>query len=137
MSRLQREQPVRQLLALVKPNLSIWADLELVTEAVNELIFNAWRFTAGRDQGIIEAGRDVGEQGETIYFVRDNGTGFNMAYINALFEPFQRIETMQEAQEQGIGLAKVKRIIAKRGGRLWAEGNPNDGATFYFTLSGA
>ncbi|MDO8719163.1 MAG: PAS domain S-box protein [Polaromonas sp.] len=136
-SRLQREQPVRQLVVLVQPNLSIWADLQLVTEAVNELIFNAWRFTAGRDQGIIEVGSDIGEQGETIYFVRDNGTGFNMAYINTLFEPFQRIETMQEAQEQGIGLAKVKRIIAKHGGRLWAESHPDDGATFYFTLSGA
>jgi light-regulated signal transduction histidine kinase (bacteriophytochrome) len=136
-SRLQREQPVRQLVVLIQPNLSIWADLQLVTEAVNELIFNAWRFTAGRDQGIIEVGSDIGEQGETIYFVRDNGTGFDMAYINTLFQPFQRIETMQEAPEQGIGLAKVKRIIAKHGGRLWAESNPNDGATFYFTLSGA
>jgi light-regulated signal transduction histidine kinase (bacteriophytochrome) len=136
-SRLQREQPDRPLLALVQPNLSIWADLELVTEAVNELIFNAWRFTTGRDQSIIEVGSEIGEKGETIYFVRDNGRGFNMSYANTLFEPFQRIETMQEAEGQGIGLAKVKRIIAKHGGRLWAESNPNHGTTFYFTLSGA
>ena len=135
--RLQREAPERQLLALVQPGLSVWADLALMTEAINELILNAWQFTAGRDQSIIEVGSKLGEQGETIYFVRDNGLGFDMAYVNTLFELFQRIEPIPGSAGQGLGLAKVKRIIARHGGKLWAESQINEGSVFYFTLSDA
>ncbi len=134
LARLQREQPARQLLAPVQPHLTVQADLELVTEAIGELIFNAWKFTAGRDQSVIEVGSDMGEQGDTIYFVRDNGAGFNMAYVNTLFEPFQQIETTPGTAGHGIGLAKVKRIIDRHGGRLWAESRLNEGSAFYFTL---
>lgn len=136
-SRLQRGQPARELLGIVQLQLSIWADVDLMTEAINELILNSWKFTAGRDQSIIEVGSDIGEQGETIYFVRDNGIGFNMTYVNTLFEPFQHIETLPGSAGQGIGLAKVKRIVAKHGGRMWAESRINEGSVFYFTLSGA
>ncbi|MBC7608381.1 MAG: PAS domain S-box protein [Polaromonas sp.] len=135
--RLQREAPARQLLALVQPGLSVWADLALMTEAINELILNAWQFTAGRDQSIIEVGSKVGEQGETIYFVRDNGLGFDMAYVNTLFELFQRIEPIPGSAGQGLGLAKVKRIVARHGGKLWAESQINEDSVFYFTLSDA
>lgn len=135
--RLQRDQPARQALTLVPPQLPIWADIHLMTEAINELILNAWKFTAGRDQSTIEVGSDIGEQGETIYFVKDNGTGFDMAYVNTLFEPFQYIETVPGSAGQGIGLAKVKRIIAKHGGRMWAKGRIDEGSVFYFTLPGA
>ncbi len=135
--RLQRETPTRQLLALVQPGLSIWADLALMTEAINELLLNAWQFTAGRDQSIIEVGSHLGEQGDTVYFVRDNGMGFDMAYVNTLFEPFQRIESIPGSAGQGLGLAKVKRIVARHGGKLWAESQINAGSVFYFTLSSA
>jgi PAS domain S-box-containing protein len=138
--RLQRETPTRQLLVLVQPGLSVWADLALMTQAINELILNAWQFTAGRDQSIIEVGSKLGELGETIYFVRDNGLGFDMAYVNTLFELFQRIEPIEPipgSAGQGLGLAKVKRIVARHGGKLWAESQVNAGSVFYFTLSGA
>lgn len=136
--RLQRKTPIRQLLALVQPGLSVWADLALMTEAINELLLNAWQFTAGRDQSIIEVGINIGEQGEIIYFVRDNGMGFDMAYVNTLFEPFQRIESIPGSAGQGLGLAKVKvkRIVARHGGKLWAESQINAGSVFHFTLSG-
>lgn len=78
----------------------------------------------------------MGEQGETIYFMRNNGFGFDMAYVNTLFELFQRIEPIPGSAGQGIGLAKVKRIIARHGGDLWAESQINEGSVFYFTLSG-
>lgn len=137
LSRLQRDQPDHQLRVFVPPQLFVWADSDLMVELVNELIFNAWKFTAGRDHGIIEVGSEIGEQGETIYFVKDNGAGFNMTYVDTLFEPFQYIETMPGSAGQGVGLAKAKRIVAKHGGRIWAESRINEGSAFYFTLSDA
>ncbi|WP_341906653.1 ATP-binding protein [Polaromonas sp. YR568] len=136
LSDLKRQHPQRQLLTLVQPELLTWADPELVTEAMHELILNAWNFTANRDQSLIEVGSEIGENGETIFFVRDNGAGFDMAYVNTLFEPFQRIETVPGSAGQGIGLAKVKRIVAKHGGKLWAESEIDQGAVFRFTLAG-
>lgn len=135
--RLQRDQPDRQLRVLVPPQLPVWADIDLMAELVNELIFNAWKFTAGCEQGVIEVGSEIGEQGETIYFVKDNGAGFNMTYVDTLFEPFQFLETMPGAAGQGIGLAKAKRIVVKHGGRIWAESRINEGSVFYFTLPDA
>ncbi len=136
LSDLKRQHPLRQLLTLVQPQLLTWADPDLVTEAMHELILNAWNFTANRDQSLIEVGSEIGENGETIFFVRDNGAGFDMAYVNTLFEPFQRIETVPGSAGQGIGLAKVKRIVAKHGGKLWAESEVDKGAVFRFTLAG-
>ncbi len=134
LSRLQRLQPGRQLMARVQPGLSIWADRDLMTDAINELIFNAWKFTAGREQSVIEVGCEIDAKGEAIYFVRDNGAGFNMAYANTLFEPFQQIDTLPESAGHGIGLAKVKGILTKHGGRLWVTSELDVGSTFYFTL---
>ncbi|TAG35877.1 MAG: PAS domain S-box protein [Polaromonas sp.] len=134
--RLQQDEPGREVAALVPPHLPTWADKNLMTEAVNELVLNAWKFTAGRDSGSIEVGLRVGENGEYIYFVKDNGSGFDMAHVHTLFEPFQYIETVEGSAGHGIGLAKVKRIVAKHGGRLWAESQVNEGSVFYFTLSG-
>ena len=134
--RLQQDEPGREVTTLVPSQLPAWADKKLIAEAVNELILNAWKFTAGRDNGSIEVGSSIGENGECVYFVKDNGSGFDMAHAHTLFEPFQYIETAEGSAGYGIGLAKVKRIVAKHGGQLWAESQVNEGSVFYFTLSG-
>ena len=134
--RLQQDEPGREVTTLVPSQLPAWADKKLIAEAVNELILNAWKFTADRDDGSIEVGSSIDEDGECVYFVKDNGSGFDMAYVHTLFEPFQYIETAEGSAGYGIGLAKVKRIVAKHGGQLWAESQVNEGSVFYFTLSG-
>lgn len=134
LSRLQRQQPSRQLLSTVHPNLSIWADPNLMTQALHELIFNAWKFTSNRPISMIEVGTVIGEQGELTVFVRDNGVGFNMAYVNTLLEPFQRIESIPGSAGRGLGLTKVRSILTKHGGRLWATSEIDVGSTFYFSL---
>ena len=134
--RLQQNEPGREVATRVPPHLPAWADKNLIAEAINELILNAWKFTAGRDDGRIEVGSSIDENGVCVYFVKDNGSGFDMAYVHTLFEPFQYIETVEGSAGYGIGLAKVKRIVAKHGGQLWAESQVNEGSVFYFTLSG-
>ena len=94
---------------------------------------NAWKFTAHRPQARIEFGGGV-RQGHAYYFVRDNGAGFDMAHADRLFGAFQRLHGQAEFAGIGIGLASVQRIIARHGGRVWAEGVPGQGATFYFAL---
>jgi len=94
---------------------------------------NAWKFTAGRSPTRIEFGQKPVD-GKTAYYVRDNGVGFDMAYVGKLFGAFQRLHDAREFPGTGIGLATVQRIINKHGGRVWAEAEPDKGATFYFTL---
>ena len=134
--RLQQDEPGHDVATLVPPHLPAWADKNLIAEAVNELVLNAWKFTAGRDDGSTEVGSFIGENGECVCFVKDNGSGFDTAYVHTLFEPFQYIETVEGSAGYGIGLAKVKRIAAKHGGQLWVESQVNDDSVFYFTLSG-
>jgi len=110
------------------------ADREiLVMIAMENLVGNAFKFTGKEAHPRIEFGA-VNKDGETCYFIRDNGAGFDMAYVDKLFGPFQRLHTTEEFAGTGIGLATVKRIIARHGGRVWAEGEIGKGATFYFTL---
>ncbi|MEI7995312.1 MAG: ATP-binding protein, partial [Methylococcaceae bacterium] len=110
-----------------------YADNSALRQVLQNLLGNAIKFTRGRTPAIIEMGGTV-EGKEAIYFIRDNGAGFDMIYADKLFGLFQRLHSMTEFEGTGVGLAIVKRFIIKHGGRVWAEGKPGEGATFWFTL---
>ncbi len=100
---------------------------------LQNLLGNAVKYTERTAEAVIEFGR-INGQGTSIYFVRDNGAGFDMAYRDKLFMPFSRLHNETEFKGNGIGLATVQRIIMRHGGRIWAEAEPGKGATFYFTI---
>ena len=116
------------------PAISATADARLVGIVLDNLLRNSWKFTSKKPSGRIELGVKDGEDGEAIYFVRDDGAGFDPAYASKLFQPFQRLHTTAAFEGTGIGLAIVNRIVRRHGGRVWAESEPERGATFYFTL---
>ncbi|MDQ2899871.1 MAG: ATP-binding protein, partial [Acidobacteriota bacterium] len=97
------------------------------------LLLNAWKFTSKRTEARVEFGVERGENG-AVYFVKDNGAGFDMAYAARLFAPFQRLHDKREFEGTGVGLATVQRIIRRHGGRIWVEAAVDRGATFRFTL---
>jgi light-regulated signal transduction histidine kinase (bacteriophytochrome) len=111
------------------------ADPAMLKTVYANLIGNAVKYTAPRDRAIIESGADAAVDGRVPLFVRDNGVGFDMAYADRLFGIFQRLHPPEEFDGTGIGLATVQRIIARHGGRVWAQAAPGAGATFYFTLA--
>ena len=117
----------------IAPGLTARADPVLLKVVLDNLLRNAWKFTAEQADARIEFGRCRTEIGEA-FFVRDNGVGFEMAYIDKLFKPFQRLHDIKRFEGTGIGLAIVQRIVRRHHGRVWAESRPNEGATFYFTL---
>ena len=102
---------------------------------LQNLVDNAWKFTAKRDGATIEFATTAAEDAEVCCYVRDNGAGFDPAFTGKLFQPFQRLHSVTEFPGSGIGLASVQRIIERHGGRVWAEGAVGHGATFYFTLN--
>lgn len=113
-----------------------WADPSLLRQALFNLLHNALKFTRPRDTARIEIGHLRLDSGETAYFLRDNGVGFDMSHAPMLFVVFQRLHRADQFEGVGAGLAVVSRIIDRHGGRIWAESRPEQGATFYFTLGG-
>jgi PAS domain S-box-containing protein len=125
--------PSRIVTTIIQPKIKVNGDKKLLEILLDNLIGNAWKFTTNTKQPEIAIGQ-MTQGNETVYFVRDNGAGFNMAYADKLFIPFQRLHAVDEYPGTGIGLALVSRIVHRHGGRIWAEAEVNKGATFYFTL---
>jgi signal transduction histidine kinase len=130
---LQHAEPNRKIQFIIGADLTAEGDPRSLRVALQNLLGNAWKFTSQKPQAEIEFG--VAEKdGQRAFFVRDNGAGFNMAYVDRLFGVFQRLHGASEFPGAGVGLATVQRIIHRHGGRVWAQGAVNEGATFYFTL---
>jgi light-regulated signal transduction histidine kinase (bacteriophytochrome) len=132
-TRLQHDEPQRRIQTTIKDDLHVYGDADLLTSAMENLLQNAWKFTRKQPNPHIEVGSEK-QRGEKVFYVRDNGAGFDMNHAANLFTPFQRLHSQQEFPGIGIGLSTVKRIIQKHGGRIWANAEPGNGAVFYFTL---
>ncbi len=132
-AQLERAEPNRKVQIVIPDNIVVDADPKLLAIALDNLFGNAWKFT--RDIAVPRIELGVSREGpEPVYFVRDNGAGFDMTYQNKLFGVFQRLHPESEFPGTGIGLATVKRIVERHGGRVWADSTLGSGATFYFTL---
>jgi PAS domain S-box-containing protein len=134
-ARLRRTDPGRTVNVQIEAELCTNCDQRLLGIVLSNLLGNAWKFTAKREKAEIHFGMDE-HDGQKIYFVRDNGAGFDMTYADKLFGTFQRLHRFEEFEGTGIGLAIVQRVIHRHGGRVWGEGAPDQGASFYFTLNG-
>ncbi len=130
---LRQAEPDRPVEFVIAGDIVAQGDAQLIRVALENLFGNAWKFTAKRPSARIEFGT-IAHNSRPAYFVRDDGAGFDMAYADRLFGPFQRLHTPAEFAGTGIGLATVQRIIHRHGGEVWAEGAVEQGATFYFTL---
>lgn len=129
---IQLANPGKLVKLTIQPGMTLLGDASLMRTAMQNLLGNAWKYSAKVDQPEIEVGcHDV--EGNLVYFVRDNGAGFNPDHANKLFGVFQRLHRAEEFEGTGIGLATVQRIISRHGGRIWAEGEVGRGAVFYFT----
>jgi signal transduction histidine kinase len=132
-SELQEANPQRRVTFQIADGVVVRGDSHLLRLALTNFINNAWKFTARHPRAIIEFGA-TNHNGTPTYYVRDDGAGFDMAYADKLFGAFQRLHSATEFEGTGIGLATVQRIIHRHGGKVWAEGQIEKGATFYFTL---
>lgn len=135
-SELQNLEPQRKVEVFIHDGLTSDGDLILMKVVLENLLGNAWKYTSKKDVAKIEFGRKLQDDLE-IFYVKDNGAGFDMTYAKKLFTPFQRLHTQNEFTGTGIGLASVKRIIHRHGGTIWAESAVDKGATFYFTVNSA
>lgn len=132
-SMLKQTKPERQVDFQITDGIVANGDASLLRVVLDNLLSNAWKYTGMQEKAVIEFGTSEID-GKPVYFVRDNGAGFDKADANALFMPFQRLPGAEEFKGSGIGLATVERIIQRHGGRIWAEGELGKGATFWFTL---
>ena len=130
----QVRQPEREVKVQIENDLHTHGDERLLRVAMENLLGNAWKFSSHQAQASISVGRQLDAAGLPVFFVRDNGAGFDMTYADKLFTPFQRLHAVSEFPGTGIGLATVSRVIGRHGGRLWADAAPGRGATFFFTL---
>lgn len=131
---LREEEPVRTAAIQIEDGLTALGDTALLRLLLQNLLGNAWKFTALRPDASIYFGRECA-QGRDVFVVRDNGVGFDMNYVTKMFQPFERLHGRDEFEGTGIGLATVRRIVERHGGAVWAQGAPQQGAAFYFTLS--
>jgi len=132
-SELRDAAPDREIDVTIVAELKVQGDATLLEVLLANLIGNAWKFTREQPQPSIEIGRTLSD-GQEVFFIRDNGAGFDMKYAGKLFGSFQRLHSVEQFEGTGIGLATAQRIINKHGGRIWAEGETGKGATFYFSL---
>ncbi len=130
---LKQANPEREVEILIDPELTAYADARLIHIALTNLLENAWKYTSKKSQARIEMGSFI-MGNEKVFFIRDNGDGFNMKHVGKLFEPFQRFHSENNFPGTGIGLATVKKIIHRHNGKIWAESFVGEGATFYFTI---
>jgi light-regulated signal transduction histidine kinase (bacteriophytochrome) len=130
---LCRKDPDRQITTVITPHLEVDADARLMRVLLDNVLGNAWKFTRNQPLARIEVG--VANRGtQSVYFVRDNGAGFEMAHADRLFTPFGRLHSEREFSGTGIGLATVRRIVERHGGEVWAESSVGEGALFAFTV---
>jgi PAS domain S-box-containing protein len=132
-SELRNAQPARRVEVVIQPGLTVRGDAGLLRIMLTNLLGNAWKFTGKHERAKIEFGKTT-HDGKEVLFIRDDGAGFDMAYAGKLFQPFQRLHGMTEFEGTGIGLATVQRVINRHGGRIWAQGAVEKGATFYFII---
>jgi light-regulated signal transduction histidine kinase (bacteriophytochrome) len=131
---LKQQFPQRDVEMIILPGQKTLADPGFLRIAIENLMGNAWKFTSKKRFAKVEFGV-VTEENKPVYFLRDNGAGFDMSYIQKLFVAFQRLHGAHDYPGTGIGLATVHRIILQHGGKIWAESKVGEGSTFYFTLS--
>ena len=132
-AQLRERYPDRDVEFVISGDLCVGGDERLILAMFENLIGNAWKFTANAASAKVEVGV-LEQDGRKVYYVKDNGAGFDEAYVHKLFEPFQRLHSMEEYEGTGVGLATVQRVIRRHGGEVWAEGKVDHGATVYFTL---
>jgi len=132
---LRNARPEREVEFVIADDAAAFGDERLIGVLVDNLVRNAWKFTSKHAAARIEFGQRQ-QDGETVFFIKDDGAGFDMEYANKLFLPFQRLHPTGEFEGSGIGLATVRRIVQRHGGRIWAEGEVEKGATIFFTLKG-
>ena len=130
---LSRAEPSQRVSVAIKPLPSAWGDRSLIQQIFLNLVSNAFKFTRHQPEPAVEISATPGDK-ENVYCVKDNGSGFDMQYVDKLFGVFHRLHSATEFTGTGIGLALVKRIVQRHGGRVWAEGSVNKGASFFFTL---
>ena len=133
-TQLREREPERKVDFICAPELIVSGDRRLLLAMLENLLGNAWKFTSSIDQATIEFAV-MHEEMRDVFFIRDNGAGFNEKYMHKMFEPFQRLHSNEDYEGTGIGLATVQRIIRRHGGEVWAESASGNGATIFFTLA--